>query len=70
MAEYIFRYDVIENWSASFSADSREHAEELYRQVVEGDLNPQDLPDFYEKNSGVDNYYYELENGFGSDRND
>jgi hypothetical protein len=35
-----------------FSADSKEHAEELITKLQEGEIYPEELPDFYQKTNG------------------
>jgi hypothetical protein len=35
-----------------FNADSKEHAEELVEQLQEGEIDPEELPDFYKKVNG------------------
>lgn len=35
-----------------FSAESKEQAEELVEQLQEGEIDPEDLPDFYKKTNG------------------
>jgi hypothetical protein len=37
-----------------FDADNLEHAQELMRQVEEGELDYESLPNFYDKNYGID----------------
>ena len=37
-----------------FDADNLEHAQELIRQVEEGELDYESLPNFYDKNYGID----------------
>ena len=68
MPQYQFRFDVVESWSCSFTAESREQAEELYRQVQDGEINLDDLPNYLDKNSGIDTELYALENGFGAEQ--
>jgi hypothetical protein len=67
MPRYQFRFDVVESYSCSFTAESREQAEELYRQVQDGEINTDELPEYLEKNSGIDTELYELENGYGAE---
>lgn len=68
MPQYQFRFDVVESWSCSFTAESREQAKELYRQVQDGEINLDDLPNYLDKNSGIDTELYALENGFGAEQ--
>ena len=68
MPQYQFRFDVVESWSCSFTAENREQAEELYRQVQDGEINLDDLPNYLDKNSGIDTELYALENGFGAEQ--
>ena len=44
-----------------FDADNLEHAQELIRQVNEGELSFEELPNNYEKNYGIDTTIYEVE---------
>ena len=41
-----------------FDADNHEHAQELIRQVDEGELSFEELPNSYEKNYGIDTTIY------------
>ena len=41
-----------------FDADNLEHAQELIRQVDEGELSFEELPNSYEKNYGIDTTIY------------
>jgi len=54
---YIFSFDVVESWRASFEAESDEEAAKLYKQLVDGDINTEDLPEYFEKNKGLDTDY-------------
>ena len=54
MAKYMFSHYVTEAWTASFDADSLEHAEELLEQANNGDINLSELPNYQEKNKGLD----------------
>ena len=62
---YNFRFDVVESWKASFEASSDEEAMRLFKELTEGDLNGDDLPEYFEKNSGIDTEYYVLEDAAG-----
>lgn len=64
---YVFRFDVVESWKASFEAESDQEAARLFQQVIDGDINPNELPDYFEKNSGIDTDYesYGLEDAAG-----
>ena len=44
-----------------FDADSLEHAQELRRQVIEGEITLDDLPDFYNKHRGGNETFEEVE---------
>lgn len=57
MAKYYFNYLVVEEWTASFEADSDEQAQALYDDVVKVTENPQGLPDFDERNRNI-NYEF------------
>jgi len=63
---YNFRFDVVESWKASFEASSDEEAMRLFKELTEGDLNGDDLPEYVEKNSGIDTEYYVLEDAAGN----
>jgi hypothetical protein len=54
MPKYTFYHNVEETWKASFTADSMEHAIELLEAADNGDINLSDLPDYDEKNKGLD----------------
>lgn len=41
----------------AFDADNLEHAQELMRQVEEGELDYESLPNFYDKNYEIDTTY-------------
>jgi hypothetical protein len=62
---YVFRFDVVESWKASFEASSDEEAARLFKELTGGDLNGDDLPEYVEKNSGIDTEYYVLEDAAG-----
>jgi hypothetical protein len=62
---YVFRFDVVESWKASFEASSDEEAARLFKELTAGDLNGDDLPEYVEKNSGIDTEYYVLEDAAG-----
>jgi hypothetical protein len=51
---YQFWYNVEEAWRASFTADSLEEAKALLEQVEAGDLSLDELPNYYERNKGLD----------------
>ena len=51
---YQFWYNVEEAWKASFTANSLEEAEALLEQVENGDINLDELPNYYERNKGLD----------------
>jgi hypothetical protein len=63
---YNFRFDVVESWKASFEASSDEEAAALYKQLVDGDINGDELPEYFESNKGIDNEYYGLEDAAGN----
>lgn len=65
---YVFRFDVVESWKASFEASSDEEAAKLFKQLVDGDINGEDLPEYTEKNSGIETDYesYGLEDAAGN----
>jgi hypothetical protein len=65
---YNFRFDVVESWKASFEASSDEEAAKLFKQLIDGDINGEDLPEYTEKNSGIDTDYesYGLEDAAGN----
>lgn len=44
-----------------FEAESLEQAQELRRQVVEGEINLEDLPALYNKHRGGEEYFEEVE---------
>ena len=54
MPKYTFWHNVEETWKASFTADSMEHAEQLLEAAQDGDMNLSDLPDYDERNKGLD----------------
>jgi hypothetical protein len=41
-----------------FDADNLEHAKQLIEQVQEGNSSSEELPNFYEKNYGIDTTIY------------
>jgi hypothetical protein len=63
---YIFRFDVVESWKAGFEASSDEEAAALYKQLVDGDISSDELPEYFESNKGIDNEYYGLEDAAGT----
>jgi hypothetical protein len=64
---YVFRFDVVESWKASFEASSDEEAARLFKQLTDGDINGEDLPEYSESNSGIDtDYAYALEDAAGN----
>lgn len=64
---YIFSYDVVESWKVWFEAESPEEAAKLYMQVTEGEINPSELPGFFEKNKGIESEFpYGLEDEAGN----
>jgi hypothetical protein len=64
---YVFRFDVVENWKASFEASSDEEAARLFKELVDGDTNSEDLPEYTESNKGIDTEYsYGLEDAAGN----
>ena len=64
---YNFRFDVVESWKASFEASSDEEAARLFKELVHGDTNGEDLPEYSESNSGIDTEYsYGLEDAAGN----
>ncbi len=54
MPDYSFWHNVEESWKSSFTADSMEHARELLQAVQDGDMELVDLPDYFEKNKGIE----------------
>lgn len=63
---YVFRFDVVESWKASFEASSDEEAARLFKQLTEGDIDGEDLPEYSESNKGIDtDYAYGLEDAAG-----
>jgi hypothetical protein len=38
----------------------------LFKELTDGDLNGDDLPEYVEKNSGIDTEYYVLEDAAGN----
>ena len=62
---YNFRFDVVESWKASFEASSDEEAAALYKQLIDGDINGDELPEYFESNKGIDTGYYALEDAAG-----
>lgn len=63
---YIFRFDVIESWKASFEASSDEEASRLFKQLTDGDIDSEDLAEYSESNKGIDTEYYILEDAAGN----
>lgn len=62
---YVFRFDVVESWKASFEASSDEEAARLFKQLTNGDIDSEDLPEYTESNKGLDTEYYVLEDAAG-----
>lgn len=54
MPKYTFWHNIEEAWKSGFEADSLEHAQELLEAVENGDMNLSDLPDYWERNKGID----------------
>ena len=44
-----------------FDADNLEHAKELIRQVEEGEIDYESLPNFYDKNYSIETTFDEIE---------
>lgn len=59
MPKYFVRFDVVEGWKATFEADNLEHAKELLQQVSEDEISIGDLPNFDDRNSGIEVEIYE-----------
>lgn len=51
--QYSFRYDVVEAWQVWFDAENDEEAIALMRKVVEEEINPNELPNYQERNRGI-----------------
>ena len=63
---YVFRFDVVESWKASFGASSDEEAARLFKQLTNEDINGEDLPEYSESNNGIEtDYAYGLEDAAG-----
>jgi hypothetical protein len=58
-----FVFGVHKEWHSKigFDAASLEEAQELYRQVEEGEISDEELPNFYEKCYSTDTTMFELE---------
>jgi response regulator of citrate/malate metabolism len=54
MPDYTFWHNVEESWKSSFTADNMEHAQQLLEAVENGDMDLADLPNYFEKNKGLD----------------
>lgn len=54
MPDYTFWHNVEEAWKAGFTADSVEHAQQLLEAVENGEMELTDLPDYWEKNKGIE----------------
>lgn len=54
MATFEFWYDESATYKAWFEADDMKHAEELLRQVNDGEIMFTDLPNVFEKQKGND----------------
>lgn len=54
MPKYTFWHNVEEAWKSGFEADSLEHAQQLLEMVEEGEMDLADLPEYWEKNKGID----------------
>jgi hypothetical protein len=54
MPKYTFWHNVEEAWKAGFTADSVEHAQQLLEMVEDGEMDMADLPDYWERNKGLD----------------
>lgn len=64
---YVIRFDVVESWKASFEAESPEEAALLFKQLREGEINGDELPEYFEKNNGIEtDYSYGLEDESGN----
>lgn len=63
---YVFRFDVIESWKASFEASSDEEAARLFKELTDGDIDSEDLAEYSESNKGIDTEYYVLEDAAGN----
>lgn len=53
MEKYSFTYDVVEQWQVWFDAENDQEAISLMRKIVSEDLNPNELPNFEERNRGI-----------------
>lgn len=59
MPKYFIRFDVRESWKGTFDADNLEHAKELVRQLAEDEIGTDELPNFQDRNMGIDIEVYE-----------
>lgn len=57
-----FVFGVHKEWHSTigFDAASLEEAQELYRQVEEGDISDEELPNFYEKCYSIETTMFDL----------
>lgn len=53
MATFFIRFDVIESWKATFTADTFEEAEALVKQLEADEISTKDLDNFVDKNIGI-----------------
>lgn len=54
MPKYFIRFDVHESWKGTFDADNMEHAKELVRQLADDEIGTGELPNFQDRNMGID----------------
>jgi len=59
MPEYFIRYDVVECWKGTFTADNLEHAQYLLAQVEDDEINIDELPNAKWRNSSINVELYQ-----------
>lgn len=57
MKDYTAWMNVTEEWKVSFQANNLEEAKEILRKLNNDELDPDDVPEYFEKNKGIEKEY-------------
>jgi hypothetical protein len=57
MKRYSVWMDVTETWKVYFEAQDLEQAKQILRDLETGEVDTEDVPEYFEKNKGIEKHY-------------